>query len=260
MIIRRIIESLRAQDFTIVAIELFVVIFGVFIGIQFSNWNDARMDAARAHSYLERIHADLGADILNYHDRMEFWEDVSEYGAQGLKYVRTGELGDLAEWDLLLAYFQASQIGEFYTTQTTYDELKSGGELGLISDLELRNSLAYYYTNADNPVLTERPVYREHVRGKIPFEIQNYIWEDCYASNEFGGQDFLDCKAPVDVKEAARLVAAISGDEQLMSELRYWMSTMRVALFIGRDRTAYATRLRDSLDTRIDGVSAIENP
>lgn len=260
LIIRRITESLKAQDFTIVAIELFILIVGVFVGIQVSNWNDARIDQTRAHSYLERIRADLDADILNYHDRMRFWEEVSEYGAQGLSYARSGNLGDLAEWDLLLAYFQTSQLAEFYTTRTTYEELKSGGELGLIDDIELRNSFTYYYTTADNPVLTERPAYREHVRGKIPLHIQNYIWDNCYTSNELGIQKMRACEAPVDGKEAALIIEAISGDHQLMSELRYWMSTMRVALFMGRDRTAYATRLRDSIDTKIDGVSAIENP
>ncbi len=260
MIIRRIIESLRAKDFTVVAIELFVLIVGVFVGIQVSNWNDARIDKTRAQSYLGRMGADLDADILNYHDRMRFWKDVSEYGAQGLSYAKTGNLGDLAEWDLLLAYFQASQLAEFYTTRTTYEELKSGGELGLIDDIELRNSFTYYYTTADNPVLTERPAYREHVRGKLPLHIQNYIWDNCYTSNDLGLQKLSACAAPVDAEEAARLIEAIRDDHQLISELRYWMSTMRVALFMGRDRTAYATRLRDSIDTKINGGSVVESP
>ena len=69
-----------------------------------------------------------------------------------------------------------------------------------------------------------------------------------------------ECEAPVDAKEAALIIEAIRGDHRLISELRYWMSTMRVALFMGRDRAAYATRLRESIDTKIDGVSAIENP
>jgi len=260
LFIRRIVENIRAQNLSIATIELLVVVVGVFIGIQVSNWNDARIDQSRAHSYLERIRDDLDADIVNYRDRLRFWAVVYEYGAQGLAYTDTGNLGDFAEWDQLLAYFQASQLAEFYTTQATYDELKSGGELGLIGDLELRNLLAYYYTAADNPVLTERPAYREHVRGLIPLHIQNYIWENCYASNEIGTQVMNECEAPVKVAGAAQLVAAISGDIQLMSELRYWMSTMHVAMIIGRDRIAFATRLRDSVDAEISGVPASETP
>src|SRR5690606_40986757 len=61
------------------------------------------------------------------------------FGRTGLAYADTRRAGDLTQWDLLLAYFQASQVAEFFTTDTTYEELKSAGELGLIADLNLRN-------------------------------------------------------------------------------------------------------------------------
>ena len=247
MLIRQILESIRKRTFSLLAVELFVVVVGVFIGIQVSNWNDERLDRVRAHSYLERIRADIDADIVNYRDRLEFWDRVSEYGEAGLDYAGIGKTQSATEWDLLLAFFQASQLAEFYTTKSTYEELKSGGELGLIGDLELRDLLARYYTNADNPVLTERPVYREHIRGLIPLRIQNYIWEHCYSSAEQKLQ-LLDCDSQVDPSEAEALVAAISGNAQLMSELRYWMSTMRVARIIGTDRTAFAVQLRDAVN------------
>jgi len=199
LVVRRIIESLRSRNFSIFAVELFVVILGVFIGIQVSNWNDARLDQVRAQSYLERILADLDADISNYRNRLEFWERVSAYGSAGLAYAESGNIEGLTKWDLLLAFFQASQLAEFYTTRSTYEELKSGGELGLIADLELRKLLARYYTNADNPVLSERPAYREHVRGLIPLYIQNYIWDEFYWSD--GGNyppDFLQLPGVTD--------------------------------------------------------------
>lgn len=240
------------------AAELFVVIVGVFIGIQVSNWNDARIDRVRAQSYLERIRADLESDIVNYQDRLRLWEEVSAYGGLGLTYANTGSMEGLTEWDLLLAYFQASQLAEFHTTRSTYDELKSGGELGLIRDLELRNLLARYYTNADNPVLSERPAYREHVRGLIPLNIQNYIWEKCYSSDG-DSQRFLECEAPVAMKEAARLVEIIGNDAQLISELRYWMSTMRVALIIGNDRTELAEQLDSIVSAIVDSRQELEN-
>jgi len=147
----------------------------------------------------------------------------------------------------LLAYFQASQLAEFYTTRSTFDELKSGGALGLIENLKLRGQLARYYTEADNPVLTERPAYREHIRGLIPLPVQNYIWEQCYSNDNYD-QKLLECEAPINDGDAAALVTTISKNEQLMSELRYWMSTMHVAQNIGNERIKLAQRLRDTVD------------
>jgi hypothetical protein len=182
---------------------------------------------------------------------------VSAYGSAGLAYADSGDIEGLTQWDLLLAFFQASQLAEFYTTRSTYEELKSGGELGLIADLELRKLLARYYTNADNPVLSERPAYREHVRGLIPLYVQNYIWDECYWSDG-GNQELLDCESPIELAEAARLVEVISSNEQLISELRYWMSTMRVARLMGGDREILAGRLRNIVRATVDGTATAE--
>ena len=248
MILRRVIEHFRRQEWTAIAIDFVIVVAGVFVGIQVSNWNANRIDRIKAHSYLERIRADLDADLAGYADRLDFWGKVSTYGARGLDYAETGDAGGQSQWDLLLAYFQASQVAEFITTRTTYDELKSGGELGLISNLELRNGLAQYYAGAGNPALTERPAYRMHVRGVIPLDVQNYIWASCYRSDSTGHQQLLECESPIDAGRAAEIVDTIRKDAALMSELRYWMSTMNVASRLGRDHTVNAEQLRSLVE------------
>ncbi|HNP35579.1 MAG TPA: hypothetical protein PKK10_06985 [Woeseiaceae bacterium] len=253
MLIRNLVENIRHQNWFVVWIEFLIVVFGVFIGIQVSNWNDARIDSTRARAYLERIQSDIDADILGYQDHLAFWSAVSKYGAIGLDYANDQNESSYDPWELLLAYFQASQVAAYYTTRATYDELKSSGELGLIHYLKLRNALAYYYTNAGNPALTERPIYREHVRGVIPINIQTYIWERCFRSDELGIQTMLDCDAPDDTDKLADVVRAIGSNESLMAELRYWMSTMQVAMIIGRSQMANARRLRDSIQEQLDG-------
>ena len=251
MLLRRVIEHVKKQEWTAVAIDFVIVIVGVFIGIQAASWNEARADESRARGYLERIHTDLEADLANYQNRIRFWSAVSNYGRTGLTYADSGRMGDRTQWKLLLAYFQASQVAEFWTRSTTYDELKSAGELNLIANLDLRNGLARYYTDSGNPALTERPAYREHVRGVIPIDVQLFIWTNCYASNERGEQDLRDCASPVGEARAADIVNAIRGDRALMSELRYWMSTMQDASMIGRDRTTLARQVLASVDAEL---------
>ena len=251
MLLRRVIEHVKRQQWTAIAIDFVIVVVGVFIGIQVANWNEARVDDARASGYLERIHNDLEADLANYRDRIQFWAAVSDYGRKGLAYADTKRTREMSQWDFLLAYFQASQVGEFVTTGTTYEELKSAGELGLITNIALRNALGTYYTNAGNPALSERPAYRENVRGIIPLDVQLYIWKHCYASNQQAEQQLRECPSPVSEDRAAEIVSAIANDKSLMSELRYWMSTMHVASLIGRDRMALATQVKASVDAAL---------
>ena len=248
MILRRVIEHVRAQNWTAVALDFCIVVVGVFIGIQVSNWNDARADQRRAQDYLARIGGDLDADIAAIADRVNFWERVSDYGALGLNYAETGELGDHTQWDLLLAYFQASQVAELVPLQATFDELKSAGELGLIADPGFRNALSDYYMFTASATVTERPPYRAKVRGVIPLSIQSYIWNNCYASSGSERQELLACASPVTEEHAAKIVAAISEDAALMAELRYWLSSLHVARLIGDDRMSEAAALRRSVD------------
>lgn len=251
MLLRRVIEHVKKQEWTAITIDFVIVVAGVFVGIQAANWNEVRSDQSRARAYLARIQSDIEADIANYQNRIRFWNLVSGYGRTGLIYVDTGRMEDRTQWDLLLAYFQASQVAEFWTRRTTYDELKAAGELNLIANLDLRNALAQYYTEAGNPALTERPAYREHVRGVIPIDVQAYIWTKCYASNERGEQDLRNCASPISEARAAEIVNAIRGDRPLMAELRYWMSTMHVATLIGRDRTSLARQVLASVNSEL---------
>ncbi len=243
MLLRRVMEHVRRQDWAAVAIDFVITVVGVFVGLQAANWNEARVDRQRAHAYLERIHADLETDIANYRDRIAFWGVVSNYGRAGLASAETEAGPNSHQWRLLLAFFQASQVAEYYTTSATFDELKSAGDLHLISNVELRNALAGYYMLAANPVLTERPAYRVHVRGIVPIDIQDYIWSTCFTTMATGEQTLIDCPSPVSEARAATVVSVIRSDRALMGELRYWMSTMMVATHLGETRVTRAQEL-----------------
>ena len=42
MILRRITKHVKDQNWFAVALDFIIVVLGVFIGLQISNWNDAR--------------------------------------------------------------------------------------------------------------------------------------------------------------------------------------------------------------------------
>lgn len=61
MLLRRLAENLRMQNWKAVAIELFVLTSGVFLGLQAENWNQDRKDRAEAQAYIERLSKDFTA-------------------------------------------------------------------------------------------------------------------------------------------------------------------------------------------------------
>lgn len=48
---------LRSQDWTAAVIKPPIVVVGILIALQVSNWNENRLDHARADGYCRRLHA-----------------------------------------------------------------------------------------------------------------------------------------------------------------------------------------------------------
>jgi hypothetical protein len=59
MILRRVIEHVRAQNWFAVGLDFGIVVIGVFVGIQVSNWNQERVGAEQQQRYLERLESDF---------------------------------------------------------------------------------------------------------------------------------------------------------------------------------------------------------
>ena len=62
MLLRRITQHVKDQNWFAVFIDLVIVVVGVFIGIQVANWNEARNEEARQAEVLASILDDLRAD------------------------------------------------------------------------------------------------------------------------------------------------------------------------------------------------------
>ena len=65
MILRRVIKHVREQEWTAIWIDLGIVIVGVFIGIQVSNWNEARADRAAYEAALGRLSDEIDTNLAS---------------------------------------------------------------------------------------------------------------------------------------------------------------------------------------------------
>lgn len=61
--IKRLRERLKQQDWVGVWIELALVVVGVFLGIQVSNWNDERKERSQERAHVARIAEDVRSDV-----------------------------------------------------------------------------------------------------------------------------------------------------------------------------------------------------
>jgi hypothetical protein len=230
----RLVARLREHDWLAAVIELVIVVVGILIALQVSNWNQDRVDHERAQSYYRRLHADLLTDRRAMDLTQAFWTKVGRYGDAAMANGETGKLAGGSGWKTVLAWYQAGQMMPFELSDTTYTEMRSGGDLALIEDENLRKQLADYYrlsgTGVVANLLRHDPVYRLQVRGLTPWRVQQYIWSHCFSeTSAVMTQQLIDCPSPISEQQAAVILAGYRQSPTLLDNLRAWMAILQVS-------------------------------
>ena len=143
MILRRAAEHLKQQHWTAFAIELVIVVLGVFIGMQASNWNQDRATNQQSAVFTERLKADLRDEDWGYQLLIAYNGEVLANANQAVNALDgTAAMSDEA---LLVSAYRATQYKQRVRRRSTYDELISTGTIGLIRDQSLRDTAMRLY-------------------------------------------------------------------------------------------------------------------
>ena len=80
MILRRLTKHVKDQNWFAVALDFLIVVLGVFIGLQISNWNDARAFDQQERNYLVQLkdEVELNRRITEY--QITYVDTVVETG------------------------------------------------------------------------------------------------------------------------------------------------------------------------------------
>lgn len=132
MILRRLSDALRKQDWATVVIETLIVVLGVFLGLQVNNWNEARAAEARRGEIVAALVTDL--QDTNY-----------VITNTAIPAVETG----LAEWEMSFA--KGETPAPFYfridgsdTPPDTWNVLQQMDVSGLFDPVTLFDLNMYY--------------------------------------------------------------------------------------------------------------------
>jgi hypothetical protein len=252
MLLRRVIEHVRKQEWTAIWIDLVIVVVGVFIGIQVSNWNDDRATLRRAAVFSERLRSDLREEAWSYEMQVGYYTDVAAHGRRALDAL--AGRAPLPDEQLLIAAYRATQFNGTVRRRVTYDELTSRGEIGLIGDAALRDlaqrvySTQMFQRNIDEGQTSQ---YRQWFRLSLPHEVRQALTTACGdrvvpAGNYAGIDHSIDypCSTGLSAESVAGAVAILRNDPDALRLLRLRNADVESTLFI---LTTYNASLRDGL-------------
>jgi len=224
MILHNIVVALRKQNWTAIAIELVIVVTGVFVGTQVANWNQARVEKAATERMLVQFVPELQAQI-------EFFDSTRNYYATARRFADEA----LAAWKgdphisderFVIAAYQASQIYGNGVNAENWTLTFGGEQVRNIEDPQVRRNLELVLTQDYGPVQINAvsSPYREQVRRVIPIHIQDLIRRECgdrQIRNTFLTELPATCSLRLAPAEAKATAAALRARRDLPGEL-YW--------------------------------------
>jgi hypothetical protein len=184
MILRRIADGLRRQDWTTVFIELLVVVVGLLLGLELNNWSNDLKDRRLAEAYYEQLILDLEADVATGERAVRTADINVEMGQLVYRAATQGNLEGIGDADLVLSLVTAGFTERPLITRHTYDELISTGSLRLIKNAEIKRALSSYYSRSaysrqwDELIQHEQTRYRDAIRGVLTPEQMRWVREN----------------------------------------------------------------------------------
>jgi hypothetical protein len=180
VILRRLSQSLKEQNWTAITIEFVLLVAGVFLGIQVSNWNDDREIRQRSELFTARLISDLRVEAWGYEYLIGYNRDVLASARRALDAL-TGD-APLSDEQFLIAAYRASQYESQDRRRATYDELVSTGTIGLITNQKLRQTaVGIYSTTLIDQTMNEakQSEYRLIFRRTLSAQVQQALLARC---------------------------------------------------------------------------------
>jgi len=253
LILQRVIKHFRNQEWTAITIDFIIVVVGVVVGIQVSNWNAELQAQRRAEVFSARLTNDLQIEAWLYQFLIEYYDDVAHNAEEAIEAL-SGDSNTSDEQFLINAY-RATQYSYSDRVRETYDELISTGDIGLISDNILRETAASIY---NTPLFTlimdaaRDSEIRRIFRRNVPTEIQRVLLHECgdrvvdNAGDYKAIVDSLDYKCSLGIPESQieDAAAVLRANDATLPALRLRLADAETALAILRQNQPVYDNLR----------------
>lgn len=142
MILRRLAEALRRQDWVTVGIEFLIVVAGIFVGLQVNDWNEQRKAREAEIVYLERLLSDLDESIADTRNDRDFQVRHAGQGALVLRSLRACRIDPEEQDEFATGLYLLGKIAAVSLARSTIDELRSTGQFTVIRNADIRSQIS----------------------------------------------------------------------------------------------------------------------
>jgi len=172
------IKENKASKYLLYAIgEILLVVIGILIALGINNWNSQNKAKKTETEYYCRIIEDFDIDLENIDQRYSKAEEQIEIGKSLI--IDLHSLTKDKNY-IMNTYLKVIRSDFFIPSKAAFDDIKSSGNLNVLSNIKVKNSLIRYYNEFDN-IITQLSLNNEQMVQRA-FDYQ-YV-------NEVGFQEF----------------------------------------------------------------------
>ena len=174
MIVHRIAEYAKAQNWGAVGIEFVIIVVGVFVGLQAQDWSTARAERSAEHAAIERLIVEYQLNLVLLDEDKEKSQETMAATERLMAMISPEPAAVIADEALAQTFLNCLTNSKFIPTLGTTNSLVASGHLRLIGDPEIQRMLTQWPTTAQ--VLIEwQEIERNHGEELILGLTQDYI-------------------------------------------------------------------------------------
>jgi len=257
MILRRVREDVAHHNWFAVVVDLAIVVVGVFLGMQVTNWNQGRMERLTATEYRREIIRDLENNEADVVSRAAYYRQARSHAIAALRSLQSP--GEPLGAPFLVDAYQASQGWVRPFERSAYDEMAGSGVTRRIGDSAIRSELSAYYVSARGFEQTMQitAAYRDRIRRLLDYDVQQRIrarCDDIMVDLPGGGQAARlpeRCDLDLDPATIAKAVSKIRGAPGLDEDLTRQIGDIDQKLLLFERTLRVGRRLRDHLQAAV---------
>ena len=148
MLLRRIVDHLREQNWAAVAIDLMVVIVGVFLAFQFEELYTNRNLRAEEFRHLAALKEDFQQNQINL-ERMRVRYTLNRDSGLALLEASSSNTVTISESEHYRLMSHAIRFGRITVVRRTWDVLTAGGEINVIQNDTLKAQISAFYAECE---------------------------------------------------------------------------------------------------------------
>lgn len=140
MRLRSVTKNVKDQNWLAVALDFFIVVTGILIAFQITNWSETRQDRTREQQIVSRLHADFEALGRRTEEKIEYFEssinEIEEFRQLIINYPEGADIQQIK------VFFETSfNLPSPSGQSDTYAQLVASGDMKLLSNDTLRDEL-----------------------------------------------------------------------------------------------------------------------